>query len=309
MERGGDEEGEREFVMRVLSVLTGRLPVPEQVGRRTTAQLEQDRKQRREEDEARGDRGNNNNEDEDEEEEGQLYITDRSLCGSARQRELVAQYLQWVLRSELGLPASAVERQSWTKSFTDGSSVRLTNVVVSFAGDSAAAADAGDIVVGAHHDVQNNQSHCWMPSEETRASAKDLRRDAHHHHNHEHEEGHNEEEEQEEDEYVVTAGADDNGSGVVGCLALVRRMVRQTQDGWQPRHTIRVALFDGEEPGSRCSFTEGSAEFYRRCTIKGAKRFAFSFSLALLVGLLAGELRWRADPTDARCTGQSTSRW
>jgi hypothetical protein len=296
MEPQHKDDGEREFAERVLSVLTGRLPVPEEVDRITTAQLQRDRQRRRQQREGAGSAHEEEEEEDGEEQAGddRLYIKDRSLCGSARQRELVVQYLQWVLLRELALPAVAVERQSWTKHFNDGVALRLTNLVVSFPGLQLDSADdappaperPGDIVVGAHHDVQNNMSHCWMPSEATRSSAKDLRgHNDHHHHHHHHQQDHGdevkqgEEEEEKDDEYVVTAGADDNGSGVVGCLVLVRRLARQTRDasvdGWRPRHTIRVALFDGEEPGLRCSLTEGSAEFYRRSTIKGAQRFVF----------------------------------
>lgn len=327
MEPQHKDDGEREFAERVLSVLTGRLPVPEEVDRITTVQLQRDRQRRRQQQREGAGAPEEGGEVEEEEEEqagdDRLYIKDRSLCGSARQRELVVQYLQWVLMRELvrcGIsPAAAIERQSWIKHFNDGVALRLTNLVVSFPGLDSSADDEpvperpGDIVVGAHYDVQNNMSHCWMPSEATRSSAKDLRGHHDHHHHQDHDDEVKQGEEEGEgagdgDEYVVTAGADDNGSGVVGCLVLVRRLARQTRDGWRPRHTIRVALFDGEEPGLRCSLTEGSAEFVRRSTVKGAERFVF---FGTERGPSCGRPRWLL--ADAHMThtsaDRSTLRW
>jgi hypothetical protein len=332
MEPQHKDDGEREFAERVLSVLTGRLPVPEEVYRITTAQLQRDRQRRRQQREgaeAAEEGGEVEEEEEEEEQAGddRLYIKDRSLCGSARQRELVVQYLQWVLLRELALPAAAIERQSWTKHFNDGLALRLTNLVVSFPGlqqldssadDAPAPERPGDIVVGAHHDVQNNMSHCWMPSESTRSSAKDLRghHDHHHHQDHDDEVKQGEEEGEgggDADEYVVTAGADDNGSGVVGCLVLVRRLARQTRDpseaGWRPRHTIRVALFDGEEPGLRCSLTEGSAEFVRRSTVKGAERFVFFGTECPAVAGPDGSLLMTTRNTTHTSADRSTLPW
>jgi Zn-dependent M28 family amino/carboxypeptidase len=46
------------------------------------------------------------------------------------------------------------------------------------------------------------------------------------------------------DKYYCTQGADDNTSGVVGCLALVKLF----KDKALP-FNLKVAFFDGEEPG------------------------------------------------------------
>lgn len=243
---------EHEFVERALSVLTGRIPVPLEVKLMTAKSLKllQDQEMAAAvvDVSAEGIGG---------EEQG-VYIRDRSLCASAWQRELVIQYLMYLARHELGLPStSTIDRQTWTKTSEAHVLLRLTNVIVTLPGSSHPDAQ-GDIVIGAHHDVQNNLSHCWMPPQDVKGQ-----RPAKHLH-------HSREEEKEEcdtgdSRYVATAGADDNGSGVVGCLALLRRLARQIEEqAWIPKRTIRVVFFDGEEPGLRCGLTEGSAEFLRR---------------------------------------------
>jgi len=72
------------------------------------------------------------------------------------------------------------------------------------------------IVIGGHYDVQNSLSRCWHGTKGT--------------------------------EFLVTQGADDNGSGTVACIALLKRFKDQNI---QFSRTVKVVLFDGEEPGSQ----------------------------------------------------------
>jgi Zn-dependent M28 family amino/carboxypeptidase len=79
--------------------------------------------------------------------------------------------------------------------------------------------------VGAHYDVQNSLSDCWRGIT---------------------------------GEYVVTQGADDNTSGTVGCLTLLRRFTKKP-----PKFTTIVVCFDGEEPGEWNGLAVGSDHFVK----------------------------------------------
>jgi len=76
-----------------------------------------------------------------------------------------------------------MEVQGWEES----GNVIMGNLVVTVEGTEGI---NEAVIVGAHYDVQNNLSHCWRGATGP---------------------------------YLVTSGADDNTSGTVGCLALLRR--------------------------------------------------------------------------------------
>jgi len=77
--------------------------------------------------------------------------------------------------------------------------------------------------VGAHYDVQNNLSGCWRGGYGG---------------------------------YLVTQGADDNTSGTVGCLTVLRRFTKNP-----PKMTTVVVCFDAEEPGQFNGLAVGSKQF------------------------------------------------
>jgi len=112
-----------------------------------------------------------------------------------------------------------VEIQGWEES----DNIIMGNFVVTVAGTE----DTNEaVLVGAHYDVQNNLSHCWRGA--TGA-------------------------------YLVTSGADDNTSGTVGCLALLRRFSKAP-----PKKTTTIVLFDGEEPGAYIGMATGSKFFSKK---------------------------------------------
>eukprot|EP01129_Flabellula_baltica_P006646 TRINITY_DN2507_c0_g1_i1.p1 TRINITY_DN2507_c0_g1~~TRINITY_DN2507_c0_g1_i1.p1 ORF type:complete len:309 (+),score=41.33 TRINITY_DN2507_c0_g1_i1:49-975(+) len=125
------------------------------------------------------------------------------------QRDLVVRFLVHELR-EIGVDFYI---QSWTvlkKDFINSENYDITyrNVVVEIAGMT----NSRDyVLIGAHYDVQNSLSHCWRGTI---------------------------------GKYAVTQGADDNGSGTVCCLELVRRFKEFPLDD-----PVRIVFFDGEEPG------------------------------------------------------------
>lgn len=139
-------------------------------------------------------------------------IKDRSVRRSD-DRLTALNYLKYVLvNSPEGpqLPETQIEVQQFPyKHPRTGNTVQLANLIVTLPSSTG---DTRTLLVGAHYDVQNSQSMCWHGST---------------------------------DKYYCTQGADDNTSGVVGCLALVKLLA---QDKSLP-FTVKLAFFDGEEPG------------------------------------------------------------
>jgi len=84
---------------------------------------------------------------------------------------------------------------------------------------------------------------------------------------------------------MVTQGADDNGSGTVACIDLLRRF---KESGIQFNRTVNVVLFDAEEPGA-CVRMIG----------KGSHHFVYSLSeeqlgnikLMFNIDMIGGPLR------------------
>jgi Zn-dependent M28 family amino/carboxypeptidase len=112
-----------------------------------------------------------------------------------------------------------IHNQEW---FNEESLILYGNLVVSVEGteDKQKA-----IIIGAHYDVQNSLSSCWRGTT---------------------------------GRYLVTQGADDNTSGTVGCLTLLRRFTKKP-----PKFTTIVACFDGEEPGEWNGLAVGSDYFMK----------------------------------------------
>jgi len=129
-----------------------------------------------------------------------------------------------------------IERQEFYRVFNSRSlqseiPVRFCNLVVTIPAtvipekkEDGEKEDPKIVVIGAHYDVQNSLSRCWSGNRKGN--------------------------------YTVTQGADDNSSGVIGCVALLRRL-----RGFKSSVTIKVILFDGEEPGDVCGLAVGSAYY------------------------------------------------
>jgi len=145
-------------------------------------------------------------------------IKDRSVHPSS-DRVLALDYMTEVVRGmEFGVGVSVVQ-QKWVKETKSG--LEMANLVVTLEGT-----ENNDEVMlfGAHYDVQNSLSGCWRGSDGPG--------------------------------YIVTQGADDNTSGTVACLALLKKFTIQP-----PKQKTMVVLFDGEEPGEYNRMTEGSKKF------------------------------------------------
>lgn len=153
-------------------------------------------------------------------------ILDRSVIFTENHRTLAVDYLEYLAR---GFGYTDVVRQKFTKTVNTrfgkmkSSEVPYENLVITIRGSEF---PLETIILGAHYDVQNSFSKCWTGRESG------------------------------PDSYVATDGADDNGSGVIGCMALLRKFAYQSF----PR-TLKVVLFDGEEPGIINSLCSGSNYF------------------------------------------------
>jgi hypothetical protein len=146
------------------------------------------------------------------------FIKDRSVHPEFSQRDIALSYMTQLVE-KMSFPVPVtVTNQNWVEEEV----IILGNLIVTVQGT-----DITDkaIVVGAHYDVQNNLSNCWKGSG---------------------------------GKYLVTQGADDNTSGTVGCLALLRRFTKKP-----PKITTIVVCFDGEEPGEFNGLAIGSAHFVR----------------------------------------------
>eukprot|EP00475_Leptophrys_vorax_P000710 TRINITY_DN10396_c0_g1_i1.p1 TRINITY_DN10396_c0_g1~~TRINITY_DN10396_c0_g1_i1.p1 ORF type:complete len:475 (+),score=154.86 TRINITY_DN10396_c0_g1_i1:29-1426(+) len=111
------------------------------------------------------------------------------------------------------------------------------------------------VVFGSHYDVQNNASECWREKNNAK-------------------------------EYRVTSGADDNGSGVVGLLMLLRRIAKFGVD--QLDCNLIVVFFDGEEPGAANEMCVGSNYFVKNALKFLNEKFhsAFQFQLGVSVDMI-----------------------
>jgi len=107
------------------------------------------------------------------------------------------------------------------------------------------------IVIGGHYDVQNSESHCWSG---TRSEG-----------------------------FVVTQGADDNGSGAVACIDYLRRF---KEKNIVFTRTVKVVLFDGEEPGYHVDIIGAGSKYFT----DQLKEPINSIKLAFIIDMLGGPL-------------------
>jgi len=106
-------------------------------------------------------------------------------------------------------------------------------------------------VIGAHYDVQNSESHCWRGSRES---------------------------------FLVTQGADDNGSGAVACVDLLRRF---KEKNIVFSRTVFVVLFDGEEPGLHCHSIAIGSKFF---IDEFGEEYYDDIKLAFIIDMLGGPI-------------------
>jgi hypothetical protein len=66
------------------------------------------------------------------------------------------------------------------------------------------------------------------------------------------------------DSFDDAPGADDNASGVAGCLAMARRLAHA-----HPKHTLRFVFFAAEEPPNFKNESMGSYAYAKRCHERG----------------------------------------
>ena len=171
-----------------------------------------------------------------------VYIKDRSVTHYKNDRSLTVQYLMYLFKHELGYNSESVFVQNYSMNrpsfFLKYSSVvPYQNLIVTIPG-----ADPIQkqflLYFGAHYDVQNNMSRCWRGDQ--RVGQKDSS-------------------EQQLKDYQVTAGADDNTSGVLSLLFLLRFFKLNP-----PAKTVKIIFFDGEEPGAWNNLCEGSKIFLKK---------------------------------------------
>jgi len=133
--------------------------------------------------------------------------------------------------------------QSWTHRGID-----FNNLVVTIEGSDPELKDQ-IVIVGAHYDVQNSLSGCWRGKT---------------------------------DEFYATQGADDNGSGTIGCMALLKRW--KDKNTVFPR-TVIVACFDAEEPGSRNqAIAFGSSYFMTRFKESEMSKIKVGYNMDMIGG-------------------------
>jgi len=169
-----------------------------------------------------------------------VFIKDRSVHPEKTQRDLALDYLEYVVNNMKFEVPVKAERQG----FLYKNNIIMSNFVVTVEGT-----EVKDkvVIIGAHYDVQNNLSHCWRGCSGS---------------------------------YTVTSGADDNTSGVVGCLALLRRMSISP-----PLRTVQIVCFDGEEPGQYCGMAVGSNHFVKQL---GQSPLVSSVTSAVIVDMIGG---------------------
>eukprot|EP01098_Paradermamoeba_levis_P009414 TRINITY_DN3914_c0_g1_i2.p1 TRINITY_DN3914_c0_g1~~TRINITY_DN3914_c0_g1_i2.p1 ORF type:complete len:346 (+),score=112.49 TRINITY_DN3914_c0_g1_i2:103-1038(+) len=145
---------------------------------------------------------------------GYSFIKNRSVSLQENQRDLAVKYLQ-NLTSSLGFSSEVQIQKKTTYPGGKATDFNLVNLIVTIPGEGEGKDEGERIVIGAHYDVQNSLSGCWLGTKT---------------------EG-----------FLVTEGADDNTSGVVGCLLFLWRWKKLNL---KSKRTIQVVFFDGEEPGA-----------------------------------------------------------
>jgi hypothetical protein len=179
------------------------------------------------------------------------WVRDRSISYRANDRDLAADYIQAVAES-LGLEVTSqsfkaahlpgshpVEPVEWQ--FVPALGRRLQtirNIIVTVPADRGT--DSGKtIVLGAHYDTVNSDSHPWQSLPIFGLGASSFTNAP---------------------KYGFSPGANDNGSGVAGLLALLSRFQEKPVS-----HTLKFLFFDGEEMTSYGSRL-GSLHFARSLT-------------------------------------------
>jgi len=178
-----------------------------------------------------------------------VFIKDRSISPVENQRKESVSYIESVVK-QLGCTAEIQEWQRTTKIKKgpySGEDFTFTyrNVIVTVPG-TLPKEQQKIIVIGAHHDTQNSWSSCWHGAQ---------------------------------GDYQATVGADDNTSGVVGCLVLLKKLKNKPL-----QHTLKVVLFDGEEPGIANPMAAGSKYYVDSLS----KSDISNTKLALIIDMIGG---------------------
>jgi len=166
----------------------------------------------------------------------EISIKDRSISPMENQRQESIEYIQ----REIQKLEFTCEIQEWDGAYVINRGVfkdaqfkwKYRNVVITIPG-TLPPEQQNLIILGAHHDTQNSMSHCWHGTQET--------------------------------DYIATVGADDNTSGVVGCLTLLYRLKKKSI---KLNNTLKIVLFDGEEPGIANAMCTGSSYFVNKLSDK-----------------------------------------
>jgi len=168
-----------------------------------------------------------------------VIIKDRSVHPEFSNRDIALEYMTSVVKKMQFNVPVKIDHQVWVEDDV----LIYSNLVVTVEGTQE---KEKAIIVGAHYDVQNNLSSCWRG-----------RRGA----------------------YTVTQGADDNTSGTVGCLTLLRRLSTRP-----PKYTTVVVCFDGEEPGEYNGLAVGSEFFVKNYTKQNTGLTFVSSVIADMIG-------------------------
>jgi len=168
-----------------------------------------------------------------------VIIKDRSVHPEFSNRDIALEYMTSVVKKMQFSVPVKIDHQVWVEDDV----LIYGNLVVIVEGNQE---KEKAIIVGAHYDVQNNLSSCWRG----RLGA-----------------------------YTVTQGADDNTSGTVGCLTLLRRLSTRP-----PKYTTVVVCFDGEEPGEYNGLAVGSEFFVKNYTKQNTGLTFMSSVIADMIG-------------------------
>jgi len=168
------------------------------------------------------------------------FIKDRSVHPEYSQRDLALDYLKHVIENMKFSVPVKIEVQGMLQD----RNIILSNLIVTVEGTEV---KNEAVILGAHYDVQNNLSFCWHGTK---------------------------------GDYKVTSGADDNTSGTVGCLALLRRFTKSP-----PKKTTKIVWFDGEEPGEYNHMAVGSEYFTKELPLQTD---SLSYTSAVIVDMIGG---------------------